>query len=517
MPDEIQDVLARLDANVGAAMDEIKTRLAAVESVAGELTEEQRTNIVQQVVGALSSAPDVNGMTRKLRFGGGDSRLKGSKFGRMGMDVGDIEFLYDLQNSLRNQPRAGGGVYHGPSAELEAAFKDVSDAYYLTTDEVRELGYRELDVQFPRVPKHGKLNRMFGRQERLDQQGYDAAVRAMDSAETAYGLQLIGAQYVPELWDAARPASRIFPLFDAFEMTAPTAYLPVEADLPDMLWVGENTANNSSDYTTDKTGSNRVTVTAQKFIIHQMWSGEMEEDSIIPFVPYLRRQSASSLAHFSDSLVINGDTTNLATGNINEDDADPADTRHWLAFDGIRHAALVDNTGNANDIAAAHDSSHYLALKTDMVQANTYAPMHWGYPLRSEDLVFAMDFSTYAAALQLDEVLTVDKYGPQATILTGELGRIWGHPIIPTQVIKLTVADGKVDTADTGTKGQIVAFNRNGFKVGHRRRVMLETERLPGRDQTRLIYSLRLGFGRYSATGAASGIEAAAVAYNITV
>jgi hypothetical protein len=46
---------------------------------------------------------------------------------------------------------------------------------------------------------------------------------------------------------------------------------------------------------------------------------------------------------------------------------------------------------------------------------------------------------------------------------------------------------------------------------------MVETERLPATDQTRLVYSLRLGFGRFSPTGAASAIEAAAALFNLLV
>jgi len=45
----------------------------------------------------------------------------------------------------------------------------------------------------------------------------------------------------------------------------------------------------------------------------------------------------------------------------------------------------------------------------------------------------------------------------------------------------------------------------------------VETERLPATDQTRLVYSLRLGFGRFTPTGAASGIEAAAILRNISL
>jgi hypothetical protein len=80
---------------------------------------------------------------------------------------------------------------------------------------------------------------------------------------------------------------------------------------------------------------------------------------------------------------------------------------------------------------------------------------------------------------------------------------------------KLTEADGMV--ANTGnTKGQIVAFNRRAFIVGVRRAIKIETERIPGTDQTRIITSTRLGLGRYTPTGAASGIESVAVLYNIT-
>jgi len=299
-------------------------------------------------------------------------------------------------------------------------------------------------------------------------------------------------------------------------MLHPTAYLPVEVDIPEMLFVTENAANNSSDYTTVKTGSQRVQVDAKKFIIHQMWSGEMEEDSIIPFVPFLRRQAALSVAHYADSLALNGDTTNAATGNINLDDADPADTKHYLAFDGIRHAALVDNTGNAVDVAGAITLNALNNLRALMI--DTTRLVDWGHPTDSDDLVFASDPFTADKVAMFDEYLTVDKYGPQATVFNGEAGRILGHRHISTIAISKTEADGKVSTTGgNNTKGQVVAFNRRGYKVGWRRRVMVESERLPGRDQTRIVYSLRLGLGRFTPTGAASGIESTAVAYDISL
>jgi hypothetical protein len=364
---------------------------------------------------------------------------------------------------------------------------------------------------------HGRDRQLAKRGAWDKTEAYQRAMLAMDTAESGFGAQLIGAQYVGELWEAARRESRVFGLIESFEMTDPTAYIPVEVDIPEMLFVSESTANNSSNYATVKTGSQRVQVDAKKFLIHQMWSGEMDEDSIIPFVPFLRRQAAASIAHYSDSLVLNGDTTNAATGNINLDDADPADTKHYLAFDGIRHAALVDNTNNDNDMGGVAPTLAALhRLRGDMIDTTRF--VDWGHPANADDLVYVMDPETGDQVALIDEVLTVDKYGPQATVLTGEVLKIARHPAVVSMAMSKTESDGKVSTTGSNnTLGQVVAFNRRGFKTGWRRRVQVETERLPATDQTRLVYSLRMGFGRFTPTGAASGIEAAATLRNISL
>lgn len=500
---------------------EIRQRLDAVSTQMSDGISDRRladlikTNLAQ----LLESDQD---FVKKLRFGGPDASPSpvGTKYARWGLSVADVEFLHELQSSLRGQKRVSNpGVYAGPSEALDNTFKQISEAYYLPADKVRELDRKAIDDLFPRLP----LNMFHGRDRSLAARGqyeatsaYRRAILAMDTAESGFGSQLIGAQYVGELWEAARRESRVFSLIESFEMTDPTTYLPVEVDIPEMLFVAESTANNSSNYTTVKTGSQRVQVDAKKFLIHQMWSGEMEEDSIIPFIPFLRRQAAASIGHYSDSLVLNGDTTNAATGNINLDDADPADTKHYLAFDGIRHASLVDNTANDNDAAGGVSLALLHNLRGDMLDKTRF--VDWGHPADSNDLIYVSDPETADRIALLDEVLTVDKYGPQATVLTGEILKIGRHPHVVSMAMSLTEADGKVSTTGSNnTKGQVVSFNRRGFKTGWRRRVMVETERLPATDQTRLVYSLRMGFGRFTPTGAASGIEAAATLRNITL
>jgi hypothetical protein len=497
---------------------EVRQRLDAIGADVSERTSDEKiTDLVRGVLDSLSQDPE---FVRKLRFGQGpaETQLVGTKYARWGLSVADVEFLFDIQSSLRGMPTKR-GIHPGPSEELTRTFEAISAARYLPMDQVRAMDQQALDDMFPRIPlnEFTDADRKLARQGKFELTGaYQRAIRAMDTAESGFGSQLIGAQYVGELWNAPRDLGKIFPLIDDFEMQHPTAYLPVEVDIPEMLFVSESTANNSSNYDTVKTGSQRVQVDAKKFVIHQMWSGEMAEDSIIPFVPFLRRQAALAVAHYADSLVMNGDTTNAATGNINLDDADPANTKHYLAFDGIRHAALVDNTGNAVDAAGAPTYAQLIGLRSKMI--DTTRLVDWGHPTDPSDLVYVSDPETADKHAQLDEIITVDKYGSNATILTGEVSRVGRHPYIASIAVSKTEADGKVSTTGgNNTLGQTVAFNRRGFKVGWRRRVQVETERLPGSDQWRVVYSLRMGFGRFTPTGAASGIEAAAVLYNQTI
>lgn len=508
---------------MGTTLDQVETLLkdvnSRIQALPVALTEEQVKGIVNSVLETALSDENSE-FYRKMRFGSGPPQLVGSKFARWNLSIGDVEFLYDLQSSLRGQRKvADSGIYPGPSEELENCFKSISEAFYMPAEMVRKLDQRALDNVFPRIPKSWFASDDRSLADRglwFKTEAYQRAQKAMDSAESGYGSQLIGAGYVGELWEAARRESRVQALIESFEMTNPTEYLPVEVDIPEMLFVSESTASDSSNYTTVKTGSQRVQVDAKKFVIHQMWSGELEEDSIIPFVPFLRRQATLSLAHYGDSLCLNGDTTNAGTGNINLDDADPADTKHYLAFDGIRHVTLVDNVNNQKDAAG---SLTYELLKGQpgrMIDSSRL--VDWGHPADPSDLVYVLEPVTADQAALLEEVITVDKFGSQATVLTGQLARIGPHALIVSMAMSQTEADGKVSTTGTNNvKGASLCFNRRGFKVGWRRRVRVEAERLPATDQTRIVYSLRMGFGRFTPTGAAAGIEAADLLFDISL
>ena len=240
----------------------------------------------------------------------------------------------------------------------------------------------------------------------------------------------------------------------------------------------------------------------------------MEEDSIIAFTPFLRDKLNMSAAQYLGSAYLNGDDTNAGTGNINLDDANQDDTKHYLAWDGIRHYWLVTATGQGKDMAAALDFKEINVARGKLNGGdddidNAVKNINWG--LNTQDLLLVADWDTYMAMLDGDKVTTVDKYGAAATIVTGELGRVWGIPIISPSYASKTEADGKASTTETSnTRGQITVFNPMGFLGGVRRDVQLFFDRIQRTDQFLFELYTRRAFTRF-------GGNVAAGIYNIVL
>ena len=338
--------------------------------------------------------------------------------------------------------------------------------------------------------------------------------RAMDTAETGFGLQLIGAQYIRDMWQAARNLDSLVGAVREIPMTDPTTYVPIDGEIPEMLFVGESTSASATAYTTSKTPSNRVTLTAKKFTIQQIWSGELNEDSIVAFTPFLREMLNISVAAHLGSAYLNGDETNAGTGNINSDDADPADTKHFLAWDGIRHDWLVTTTAQGFDMAAALDPKELLRARGKLNGADddvdaAVKTINWG--VNAAELRLICTWDDYLNLLDRDDVKTIDKYGPGATIVTGELARVDGIPIIAPSYASKTEADGKASGTETNnTKGQITICAPRGYLAGVLRDVQLFFDRIQRTDQFLFELYTRRAFTRFGTTVAA-GI------YDITI
>ena len=190
-------------------------------------------------------------------------------------------------------------------------------------------------------------------------------------------------------------------------------------------------------------------------------------------------------------------------------DTTPAGTEAYLLFNGFRKVPLVTLTANSRD-GGALDVADFLETLKLMGVGGLAA-------LDQNRVGFIIDRHTHWKALELTEVKTRDVFGG-ATLERGQLSSIWGYPVyVSGQIAKggngKSNTAGKVDadTAGNNTKGQIVAVRWDRWRFGWRRRMTMETTRIPAADSTEIVALMRAGL-IYSASD-----DAAAISYNLTV
>lgn len=327
------------------------------------------------------------------------------------------------------------------------------------------------------------------------------------STQSGYGDSWVPTLASSELWRTIRLNAAVLPLFTQFDMPSQPYDYPTESTDPTFYKAGETTneaqlsLTSAGPITKSKVATAKVTFSAGKLAGLTVWSEEMEEDSIIPTEPQIRDQYGLKMAHELDYLLISGDET-TATTNISDNGA-TSTTASRLVLDGLRHEALVTTTADSRDAGA---------LTVDDF-GNTQALMGTAgkFGVNPNDLAFIMDPAVWHKAKLLSEVLTVDKFGAGATIVTGQLGGLFGSPLIVSEDYGLTDASGNIhNTAGNNTKGSFFCVNRRMVMVGWRRRPRIRVVGLPGMEARYIVATARLDVG-YKEAGSVG------LSYNITV
>lgn len=330
----------------------------------------------------------------------------------------------------------------------------------------------------------------------------------MHSDLTSYGDEWVPTLWSREIWRRIRLRARVLPLFADWEMPSNPAEYPIEssgftiykvAETADeaALVIGSNNPFSDSQVTTGK-----LTFTAGKMGALGYFSEELVEDSIIPLVPQLRRQIADDMAHGVDDILINGDET-TGTGNISYYGSSIGSTSRYLTIDGLRHVPLVGNTNNKRDGGAI--------TYEDITATRKLMGTNGKYAVDPSKLVLLPDLAVVYKLIDLAEVITVDKYGPNATILTGELGKIMGIPIVLTEDYPLTDSSGYINaTGSSNTVGSFLIVRRDGVRVGWRRHVKVTVGDLPYSDAHYVLASARFDVQCYDT-------DVVALSYNLTV
>ena len=215
----------------------------------------------------------------------------------------------------------------------------------------------------------------------------------------------------------------------------------------------------------------------------------------------LRDDIASRLAYNETSLLINGDTVittayadninGIYNASLNVTGVNATTNDYLLVFDGLRKSASATSVSVSGVFAVAN-------LRTAISNLGSYAD-------NRDELALIVPRNLEVQMLGLDELQTVDKYGAGATILSGELGRIYGirtfaTGAIPTNLDYLGVFDA---TATTATQTVAVLVNTRSPLIGNPtdadRRFSIGFVDEPTKDRFVLVPRQDIAFGvRYT-------------------
>lgn len=216
---------------------------------------------------------------------------------------------------------------------------------------------------------------------------------------------------------------------------------------------------------------------------------DTEEDAIIAALPFLRGEVISAISDGVEDAIINGDTTasHGDTGLASWDIAGRwgstglgGSTDHRRVWVGLRHRAIA--VSNTTDQGAAETTAGFQTAIGKLASPHGLS----GNAVNPQLVCVVSPLYFLKKMLGFTEVLTVDKFGPRATVLTGQLASLMGVPLIPSEFMDdMYNASGIYDNS-TKTKGAFAIFNRSRFMMGNRRAVGVDMDR----DITRGIKNL---------------------------
>jgi len=299
----------------------------------------------------------------------------------------------------------------------------------------------------------------------------------------------------------------VAPMFNRMAVDAKTFRVPVADEDTDgdvAMFASGTFATGIAEATRVPT-SNQNTISSVDFTPHKFMATthlakDEEEDTVLPLLDFLRAAATRRLARAIDKSILRG------TGALTGFTAQPtntitAGTGYASVIEGITNltgdvgAGLTVDTGSANDKA---DPSDIAAARTKLGK--------YGLQL-GNDLVYITSIEGYNNLVTTSDFQTVDKFGPNATYLTGSVGAVYGIPIAISEFMDNVGAENN----DIG-----VLLYKPGFMIAERRGIEIESEYEPRQQVTAMYMSTRIDFKALT-TNSSAALDATNYSYAVTV
>lgn len=244
--------------------------------------------------------------------------------------------------------------------------------------------------------------------------------------------------------------------------------------------------------------TSKVTLTLKTMIANIPVGNYLIAYGVEGLLSVIRDDIAARLAFNEANMFLNGDVViaNSYADNINgayhasnnPSGVDADDNDYLLMFDGLRKSA-----GKTVTVGGAFGLDD---LRSAINQLGVYAE-------NRDDLSLIVSRNLEVQLLGLTELQTVDKYGPAATILSGEVGRLYGIRVFATSAMANNMnASGVYDGTTTDKTVAVLVHNRSpmiGNPTIADRRFSIDFHDEPTKDRFVLIPRQDVAFGvRYA-------------------
>jgi hypothetical protein len=229
---------------------------------------------------------------------------------------------------------------------------------------------------------------------------------------------------------------------------------------------------------------------------------EITEDSAPDFLAAARSEVVYAQERAAESAMISGDSD--GTHIDSDTQAGGADLAE-KAWDGFRKLAIANSANGATyDFNGVADETKIATLIGRMGK----------FGVNPQECLILMGAAIYTQVRHLDSVTTVEKFGPQATVLTGVAATYQGMPIIVSDQYREDLNATGVYDGVTTTKAAISIVNKKRFYLGQRRPIAVKLiQDLPGNDRWLMASYRRVDFQGH----AQGAVEKSVVyGYNIT-
>ncbi|MCB9229224.1 MAG: phage major capsid protein [Deltaproteobacteria bacterium] len=271
---------------------------------------------------------------------------------------------------------------------------------------------------------------------------------------------------------------RVEGMVRTLQMTTNPWELPVQKDVTKAKVVAEGAQAISQNFAT-----NKLVFNAKKFQEFTVLPEELNEDSAVPILSLLRSELVEAQQRAVEAATINGDTA--GTHQDSDTDALPADVAE-KAWDGFRKLAIANSAnGGTVTFGSGVTDAKLREMRTKLGK----------FGVNPRDLMWLPSPLGYQQMLGTDDVVTVEKFGPQATVLSGALASYQGIPIVISEFMRDDLnASGVYDGVTTDNTG-ILLVNHRRYYYGLRRPIRIRVmQDLPSYDRWLLASFQRKDF-----------------------